>query len=154
MFLLRVVETFNKQKVNYALVGGFAVALHGAVRGTVDLDFVIRIRESDFLGVEEAMKSLGLQSRLPVVAEEVFKFREEYIRNKNLTAWSFTNPNNPTEIVDIIITEDLKDLKTIVKIVAGQPILVADIPSLIAMKKKSNRPQDVEDIKALEALNS
>jgi hypothetical protein len=40
MFILKVVKALNAYKVHYAVVGGYAVALHGAVRGTVDLDFL------------------------------------------------------------------------------------------------------------------
>jgi len=152
MFLLKVVNSLEKQGVRYALVGGHAVALHGAVRGTIDLDFVIQLNEKAFQSAEQAFLDIGLRSRLPVNAEDVFRFREEYIKNRNLIAWSFYNPNNPIEIVDIIITEDLKKMKTITKKVVGKNIRLASIPDLIAMKLKSNRPQDIEDIKALEKL--
>jgi len=138
--------------VRYALVGGYAVALHGVIRGTVDIDVAIALEAGQFLAVEQAMVSIGLQPRLPVTAEEVFKFREEYIRNRNLTAWSFVHPNNPLEVVDILITEDARKIKTVEKKVDRQRIQVANIDDLIRMKKVSNRPQDIEDIKALEQL--
>ena len=32
MFILQVIEALGKHKVDYAVVGGFAVALHGAGR--------------------------------------------------------------------------------------------------------------------------
>ncbi|MBN4050079.1 hypothetical protein JYT17_00495 [Nitrospira defluvii] len=54
--------------------------------------------------------------------------------------------------MNIIITEDLKKMKTISKKVAGKNIRLVSILDLIAMKKKSKRPQDIEDIKALEKL--
>ncbi|MBN4050080.1 hypothetical protein JYT17_00500 [Nitrospira defluvii] len=82
MFLLRVVDSLEKQGVPYALVGGHAVALHGAVRGTIDLDFVIHLNERGFKSAEQALLNIGLKSRLPVSAEDVFRFREEYIKNK------------------------------------------------------------------------
>ena len=152
MFLLKVINSLEKHQVNYALVGGYAVALHGVVRGTVDLDFVIQINKKAFKSAEQALLDINLKSRLPVDAESVFQFREEYIKNKNLIAWSFTNPDNPIEIVDIIITEDVKKMKTITKKISGKNIRIASLPDLISMKKKSNRPQDIEDIKALEKL--
>ena len=83
------------------------VALHGAVRGTVDVDLVIRLREAVFRRTERALNELGLLSRLPVTASEVFRFREEYLRNRNLRAWTFVNPSRPSEIVDVILSEDL-----------------------------------------------
>jgi len=105
--------------VPYALVGGYAVALHGAIRGTVDPDLVIRLEKAQFRKLEQAMEALGLMARLPVKADEVFDFREEYIRNRNLVAWSFYNPKNPLEKIDILITEDLRDINTVTKKVAN-----------------------------------
>lgn len=152
MLLVRVADALESQKLKYALVGGHAVALHGAVRGTIDLDIVIQLSKTAFMKAEKALDEIGLKSRLPVTAEDVFNFREEYIKNKNLIAWSFVNPNKPTEMVDIIITEDANQIKTVNKEVMGKKIKVANLLSLISMKKKSGRPQDIEDVKALEKL--
>lgn len=152
MFLRRVVESLNKHKVRYTLVGGYAVSLHGAVRGTVDIDFVIQLDKKSFVAAEAALLEVGLKSRLPVVANEVFEYREEYMKNRNLIAWSFVNASNPAEVVDILINEDARKLESVTKNVAGIKINVVSIDDLIAMKKKSARPQDMEDIKALENL--
>jgi len=152
MFIKKVISALVKYKVKYALVGGYAVALHGAVRGTVDIDIIIALRKKQIEAAEAALKELGLESRLPVTATEVYKFREEYIKNRNLTAWSFVNPDNPLEIVDIIITEDLNNISAVNKRAYGMNIKVVAIPDLITIKKKAGRPQDLEDIKALEKL--
>ena len=80
------------------------------------------------------------------------QFRKEYIENRNLAAWSFINPDNPLEVVDILITEDVKNLTTVTRQAFDMKIKVAAIPDLIALKKKSGRPQDIEDIRALEKL--
>lgn len=154
MFLYEVCAALEKAEVPFAIVGGCAVALHGAVRGTVDVDIVLRWTRDHFVAAESALKGLGLAPRLPVSGAEVFDFREEYVKNRNLVAWSFSNPRDPSQIVDIIITHDLAQLK-IKKIRSGKltlPLLA--IPDLIAMKRNSGRPQDLEDIKALEALRT
>jgi predicted nucleotidyltransferase len=104
------------------------------------------------LTAEDALKDIDLQSKLPLRAAEVFDFREEYIRNKNLIAWNFINLNNPAESVDIIITEDLRKMKAKRILVGDQILRVVSIEDLIKMKKKSSRPQDLEDIKALRRL--
>ena len=41
MFLTQLCQPLEQHRIRYALLGGYAVALHGAVRGTVDIDFVI-----------------------------------------------------------------------------------------------------------------
>lgn len=152
MFIQRVSEALRERGVPFAIVGGYAVALHGAVRGTVDLDIVLRLKREDFIAAEEALRSVGLMPRLPVSAAQVFDFRQEYIENKNLIAWSFSNPSNPTEVVDVIVTHDLRKLR-VKDIPFGKrtlPVLALD--DLIAMKTDGGRPQDLEDVKALREL--
>lgn len=152
MLIEKLIKSLEQYKVQYSLVGGYAVALHGAVRGTVDIDLVIALNKRSYRQAEKALNSIGLKSRLPISADDVFNFREEYIKNRNLIAWSFTNPTNPLEIVDIIITEDVKKMKSMTKVFNGTKIKIATIDDLIKMKNKSNRKQDIEDIKALEKL--
>lgn len=152
MFLIKVIKSLSDQQVECAVIGGFAVALHGFVRGTVDLDLVIALESQAFEKTEKALHSIGLKSRLPVSAHEVFQFRKEYIEKRNLIAWSFYDPIHPAHLVDIIITEDFRKIKTVQKTIHGTPIQIASIESLIEMKKRSGREQDLEDAKALEIL--
>lgn len=85
------------------------------MRGTVDIDLVFALNQRSYRQTEKALNSIGLKSRLPISADDVFNFREEYINNRDLIAWSFINHDNPLEIVDIIITEDVKQLKSVIK---------------------------------------
>ena len=55
MFILKVVKALNAYKVHYAVVGGYAVALHGAVRGTVDLDLIINLTKNSMINAEKAL---------------------------------------------------------------------------------------------------
>lgn len=151
-FLERVCVCLEKNEIPYALVGGCAVALHGAVRGTIDLDFIIRFQEEDFVALEKALASIGLKPTLPVTAKQVFQFREEYIEHRNLIAWSFVNLANPIEVVDIIITKNLVDCSTMNKNLGHTQVKVLCKKDLIKMKKESGRPQDLLDIEALERL--
>ena len=151
-FLERIVTGFTARKIPYALVGGYAVALHGAPRGTVDIDIVVRHSEGFFKSVEQCMKDLGFSPRLPVTAKEIFHFKEEYIAKRNLIAWSFYNPTNPLEVLDVIITHDLSRMKSVSKKFGLGKINVLSIEDLIKMKMDAGRPQDLEDVKVLKAL--
>ena len=42
-----LVKEFEKNSIDYALCGGLAVSVHGFVRATVDIDFVVLIEEID-----------------------------------------------------------------------------------------------------------
>lgn len=138
--------------VRYAIVGGHAVALHGVVRGTLDIDVVVRWTRTTLVRAEAALNAIGLVSRLPVTAREVYDFRDEYVRNRNLTAWNFYNPDDPLEQVDIIITDDLAGKRTKAVALPTGPVRVLSVTDLIAMKRRSGRPQDLEDVRALEKL--
>lgn len=152
MFFMDVLSALEKNKLSYAVVGGFALTLHGAVRGTVDIDLAIEFSEADFLQIEQLLKQLGLESRLPVNARQIFEFREEYLQNRNLFAWNFYNPQKPIESVDILLSTSCSDMK-IEKVKAfGITIRVASIDDLIRMKMEAGRPQDLADVKALKAL--
>jgi hypothetical protein len=152
MLLERLAKELEKAKVPYAVVGGLALALLGAPRGTVDIDIVVEHSEEIFRRLEQSLERLGLTSRIPVRASEVFNFREEYIRKRNLVAWSFYNPRNPFELVDVIITHDLARMNRVNRNLGATKISVLAREDLIKMKKASARPQDLEDIKVLKML--
>ena len=154
MLIDRVVTSLRQARVRFAIAGGHAVALHGAVRGTLDLDLVLALSRGNFTAAEAALNGIGLESRLPLKAEEVFDFREEYIRNRNLIAWSFVNPADPTEIVDIILTEDLASMQVDMVPLGRLRLPVVAVADLIRMKEKSGRPQDLEDVKALRSIGT
>lgn len=150
--LEKVCAALRDAGIRYAIVGGYAVALHGAVRGTVDLDVVLNWSLQSLRNAERALKGLGLVSRLPITADDVFNFRDEYVARRNLIAWNFYNPRDLSEQVDIIINCDLTGKRTRRIELAGGPVQVLALPDLIAMKRSSGRPQDLEDVAALEKL--
>lgn len=147
--IAEILEHLNKAGVNYSVVGGYAVALHGVIRGTLDLDLILEHTQEQFEACERALKKAGLTPRLPVSAREVFQFRREYIERRNLVAWSFYNPSNPFEVIDVIITHDLTLLKRVHKKMGSTKVPVLCIEDLIKMKEESGRPQDIEDVKML-----
>lgn len=153
MWIIDAVRELQKHKVQFAIAGGYAVALHGAVRGTVDLDLVVTLTLENLEKLENASHALGLQSRIPVSAKDIFSFREEYIKNRNLIVWSFVHKNNPAKVIDVIITHNLKTMGTKSISIHGLKVPLVGIKSLISMKREAGRPQDLEDIKALEAID-
>ncbi len=152
MFIKSVSKAFHDHGVAFAVVGGYAVALHGAVRGTVDLDLVLRWNKENLTKAATALQSLGLRSHLPLDSDTVFEQREQLIRERNLIAWNFYNPDNLAEQVDLIIDFDLSD-KAVSDIQQGTiSIPLLNRHDLILMKEKAGRPQDIADIEALRKL--
>ena len=150
--LERICGSLSQAGVRYAIVGGHAVALHGAVRGTVDIDLAIAWNRKTLVAAEKALNEVGLVSRLPLTADDIFDFRKEYIENRNLIAWNFYNPHDFSEQVDIVITYDLKGKWTKRIQLSNGPVQILALKELIKKKRKSTRPQDIEDVHALERL--
>ena len=150
--LERICTAFGNADVRYAVVGGHAVALHGAVRGTFDIDVVLNWTKQTLARAEAALNGLGLVSRLPISAEDVFAFRDEYVQKRNLIAWNFYNPDDPVEQVDVIINYDLAAKRTKRIALSSGSVEILALADLIAMKRASGRPQDIEDVRALERL--
>lgn len=152
MFIKKVVDQLSKYKIPYAIVGGQAVALHGVVRGTVDLDLVLEWELENLKLAKQALEEIGLKPSLSISPQELFENRDYYIKEKNMLAWHFVNPENPSEVVDIVINYDFtKDMIT--QLVSHDiKVNVLSKKYLIEMKKQSAREQDLIDVKMLESI--
>jgi hypothetical protein len=150
--LEKIVRALDRNKVQYTLIGGYAVALHGAPRMTMDIDFLTHLTEQNLSKVVEVLESMGLYSRLPITAKDVAHFRKEYIERRNLIAWSFVNPKNPMEAVDILLNYDVSDVASVTKKIGNLKVSVISLKDLIKLKTEAGRPQDLEDIRALKEI--
>jgi hypothetical protein len=152
MFFQSVIDALEQARVRFVVVGSYAMALQGAVRPSLDLDLVIPQELEQYVALEQALAGLGLQPKLPLSAEELFNFRQEFIERRQLLSWDFIHPDDPSQQVDILITQHGDRLNTIYinsKAIAT-PIPVATRDELMDMKRLADRPQDREDIKALQ----
>jgi len=57
--LKTLIERFNEESINFALIGAFAMSVTGITRTTEDLDFLIP--EADAIKVSKIMESLGYE---------------------------------------------------------------------------------------------
>ena len=149
MRLTELVKALKKDKINYMIVGGYAVNFHGYSRNTVDIDLIIKFTLTNLKKIEALLQKMGMISRLPIDAISVYKFRDEYINNRNLIAWNFYNIDDPTDQVDILIKHDIEDFKSEKFKVDQLEIKVISKKDLLAMKKNAGREKDLLDIKEL-----
>ncbi|TGK87667.1 hypothetical protein EHQ24_00135 [Leptospira noumeaensis] len=152
MFLKKIQEQFSREGIPFAIVGGYAVAIHGIARGTFDLDVITEISEGNLTKMESALNSIGLNPILPVSAKEIFQKLAFYQKEKNLVAWNFINPNKQRESLDIVLTEDIRNCRIIQATTDFGSLPVISLEDLIRMKSKTGRVQDLEDVKALKKL--
>ena len=82
MYYEEVFRQLNKFRVKYAVAGGVATVLYGAVRFTADLDIIIDMSCSNIDRLFRSLTDFGYKPRLPVTVEEFKdeKRRREWIR--------------------------------------------------------------------------
>jgi hypothetical protein len=156
--LYRIFEALQTAEVRYLIVGGVAVVLHGYPRFTADLDLVVELDRQNALAAVRALGSLGYRPRAPVPAKAFAdpESRRSWIEDKGLTMFSMWSPAMPATEVDLFVEEPLPfgdAYRRAVRVDLGRSIIsVAAIEDLIRLKRLANRPRDVEDIEALEAI--
>ena len=153
-----VLAALDAASVRFVVVGGVAVVLHGHPRMTADLDLVIDLAADPAIRAISALVGLGLEPRLPVDPRQFAdpEVRRAWADERGLTVFTMLDPREPLLEVDLFARpplpfEELWDQATIVHL-GTQPVRIASIDHLIAMKKAVGRPQDLADVAALEAL--
>jgi hypothetical protein len=152
LFIARICTLFRERSIPFAIVGGYAVAIHGVARGTFDVDIITEITADNFRKMEEALFSVGMKSIVPVNAAELFANLEIYKKEKNLVAWHFLHPTRMRDSLDIIITDDMRDFEIVEVQSDFGKLPTLSLESLITMKSRVNREQDQKDVAALKLL--
>lgn len=149
-----------RAKIKYLVAGGVAVNLHQVQRATADLDLIVHLKPNNLRRFILVMKRLGYKPRLPVPPQEFAdpKIRKEWMERKNMKVFSFLNPKNPFEMIDIFVKEpkpfgQLTKNKLAVK-AFGVTIPVVGLSDLMEMKKKAGRDTDLFDVEQLRKLRS
>jgi predicted nucleotidyltransferase len=135
------VKLLIKNKVEYLIVGGYAVGIHGYPRYTGDLDIWINNTEENAQRILKCVEDFGFSSY-------------------NLSVADFTKEGNiiqlgyPPVRIDIInqvdgvnFSECFKNKKEIT--VEGLTLNFIGYEDLLKNKRKSSRPRDIDDIENL-----
>jgi len=154
-----IFTSLNAIGVQYLVVGGIAVFVHGYQRFTGDLDLILFLNDDNLKKFESAMRKLGYLERLPISVRELsnkLKVRD-WLENKNLKAFSFFSSDSHNSIViDVIIEESLNFeeifKKSVVKSFEDVNIPVVSVDDLIIMKEKAGRAKDEIDLEALRKI--
>ena len=158
MVLDKIFQEFNRRKVRYLVAGGVAVTLYGNPRFTKDLDLFIDSQEENIRKAIEAFKALGFIPPAPVKAEEFVSAekREEWKREKGMLAFTFVNPKNLFENVDLLFSAPMsfEDAYRRKKIFRSQNISVptVGVKDLVRMKREAGRPHDLADLTILDQV--
>lgn len=66
----QIFSALNEAQVDYVVVGGLAVILHGYLRATADLDLALGLAGDNAARGMRALASIGLQPRLPLPIDD------------------------------------------------------------------------------------
>ena len=139
-----MVECLLREGVDFMLVGGYAVALHGWPRTTFDIDFWIMANPQNAKAVMRAITSFGA----PLMG-----LTEADFHRPGMVFQIGTEPQR----IDIISAVDGLDyadaaLRAVTMNVDGLEIKVVSLDDLIVNKRASGRPKDIADAVMLEKL--
>jgi hypothetical protein len=158
MYYEDVFRALNDSEVDYLVVGGVALVLHGVVRLTVDLDLMVEMSESNLRKFVSALGGLGYKPKVPVSLSDFVDrdTRRRWVKEKNMKVFSLYHPKKPYSVVDVLVYEPIDYRKAredrVVVDVKGVSIPVASAEHLKELKRISGRKQDLADIKALNDL--
>lgn len=156
MFYIKLFKALKAHNIDYLLVGGLAMNLHGVPRMTMDVDLVIALDADNIAKFSTCIKEMGLAPSVPVPLADLADAakRETLFAEKHLIALPLISNMPATPTVDIVIHHPLDFKKAFANAVqrdlAGTPVLLASIEDMIAMKKVAGRAQDLSDIMHLE----
>ncbi len=141
--LSQLVSALNENRIEYAVCGGLALAIHGFARATLDIDILIQpetLEKAYRIGAEKGFDIRGLDT----------SFKERAVEIRRV---SKIDDNGEVLSLDLLlVTPQVQDVwETREKIdFLGSRLSVVSRAGLIKMKTLAGRPQDLADIERLE----
>lgn len=136
-------KSLNINKVEYILVGGYAVIYHGYNRTTGDLDLWINPTIENYRKLIKAFFDFGL-SQFDMTEEKFLNITENDV-------FTFGRPpvciDILTKVKGLEFNETFSNSAN--RIFSGVKIRIIDIRDLIKSKKAANRPKDQDDLEHL-----
>ncbi|EDM24711.1 hypothetical protein LNTAR_12962 [Lentisphaera araneosa HTCC2155] len=139
-----LLNLFNEQKVKYIIVGGYALAYHGAPRYTGDIDLWIKISQDNAEKVVSALNefgfgSLGIKQEDFIHEDQVLQLGYPPVRIDIMTSIDGVNFDSAYKNAEKTTMGDLE-------------IIMISKSDLIKNKKATSRHQDLADLESLGEL--
>ena len=158
MKIAELLQSLSDGQVQYVLVGGLAVQLHGFLRATFDIDLVLAMNDENLERFIAVAKHYDLTPNIPVPIDSLRNAQqiEQWHREKEMLAFSLREPQTGGGVVNVLVRPELsfESLMTnaVIGELFGRQVPIASIADLLAMKRVANRPKDRLDIAALEKI--
>lgn len=138
---LDFIACLNEQEVDFVLVGGYALAIHGVVRATDVIDFLYRRTKATVRRLCAAMKRFGAP---PNVIDEDALMTPDIVTQFGRAPYRI----DLLSAIDGVSFAKVWTGATTVK-VQGQAIRVIGLADLRTNKTATGRPKDAEDARKL-----
>ncbi|HTQ36389.1 MAG TPA: DUF6036 family nucleotidyltransferase [Steroidobacteraceae bacterium] len=137
LLFLDAVEILQREKVDYAVIGAFALSVHGAIRGTMDVDAVVHASTRQLANLRTIFEKAGFHAELrrgdpddPVTAMLVLRDIHD----------------NQVELLGGLRGMDPEVFSRTVEVpFLGMNLRIAGREDFIAMKCFAGGPQDILD---------
>jgi len=160
MFYVDLFSALARQKVDYLLIGGLAVSLHGVERATMDVDITVAMNPDNLAALIDAAKELKLSPVLPVSLESLgdLELLRQWHAERHLEAFALRSADFAGVTVDVLLFPPIgfsgMASRADVFKVANTDIQVVSIDDLIALKQAVGRPIDLIDIEHLQRIKA
>lgn len=160
MSMFETLQRLLEAEVDFVLVGGLAVALHGYQRVTLDIDLVLAMSPGNLRRFIEIAKADGLRPIIPVPIEALAdpELIERWHREKGMLAFALRGENLSKSIIDVLVKSpvpyDQMKRDAVMVPVGPLSVPIASIEHLITMKTGTGRSKDQIDIDELQKIRA
>jgi hypothetical protein len=158
MNIVELLQSLADAHVDYVLVGGLAVQLHGFQRATFDVDLVLAMNDANLARFIEVARRYDLKPGIPVPLDSLRSAvqLDQWRQEKGMLAFSLRESKPAGTAVDVLVRPEISFESLIANAVPGmlfgRRVMIASIDDLLSMKRVANRPKDQLDILALEKI--
>ena len=139
----KLLQSLLDNKVQFLVIGAWALPAHGYERMTGDVDIFIKPTEQNAQRTIKALRAIGYRAidevTVPLLLSKKVLLRQ-YVLQTDIHSF----------VIGVRFEEAWKKrIKTEIK---GVEVFVPSLDTLIAMKKAAGRPKDREDLRVLEKI--
>jgi len=138
------VRLFDELKMDYAVMGGLAVRVHGIPRPTFDLDFTVNINRQDLPRFYDRVTAAGY-----TIPEAYSTGWVDQVAGLPLIKVKFFVAGNSVDL-DLFLAESAFQKELMIRrqrhLIDGQPMWVVSPEDLILLKLIAHRPRDFVDV--------
>lgn len=145
-FHLRLISIFNQYKLDYLVVGGYAVNIHGYLRASDDFDIWLHNTTANLARFRLVLKQIGLDK------EQIYELVHTLARPNDRSVYRFNIEGYNIDFMLALAGIDDFEItlkNAVIVTLAEQQIPFISLEDLIRAKKASNRLKDQLDVEML-----